>query len=89
MSPEQAAGERAIDGRSDIYSLGVVAYEMLTVEPPHTGNTVQAIIARILTERPPPMRISRPSIPEYVELQATLAVTNERPNPLVMTVIPA
>jgi serine/threonine-protein kinase len=67
MSPEQATGDRVIDGRSDIYSLGAVAYEMLTGEPPHTGNTSQAIIARMLTEKPRPMRTSRPTIPENVE----------------------
>jgi len=67
MSPEQATGDRVIDGRSDIYSLGAVAYEMLTGEPPHTGSTSQAIIARMLTEKPRPMRTSRPTIPEYVE----------------------
>jgi eukaryotic-like serine/threonine-protein kinase len=67
MSPEQATGDRVIDGRSDIYSLGALTYEMLTGEPPHTGNTSQAIIARMLTEKPRPMRTTRSSIPEYVE----------------------
>ena len=67
MSPEQATGDRTIDGRSDIYSLGAVAYEMLTGEPPHTGSTSQAIIARMLTENPRPMRTTRPSIPEHVD----------------------
>ncbi len=67
MSPEQATGDRVIDGRSDIYSLGAVAYEMFTGEPPHTGNTSQAIIARMLTEKPRPMRTSRAAIPEHVE----------------------
>ena len=51
MSPEQATGDRAIDARSDIYSLAAVTYEMLTGEPPHTGSTAQAIIARVLTEQ--------------------------------------
>ena len=54
MSPEQAAGEREIDGRSDVYSLGVVLYEMLVGEPPFTGPTAQAIIARRFTESPAP-----------------------------------
>ncbi|HEX6574323.1 MAG TPA: protein kinase [Gemmatimonadaceae bacterium] len=67
MSPEQATGDRVIDGRSDIYSLGALTYEMLTAEPPHTGSTSQAIIARMLTEKPRSMRATRSSIPEYVE----------------------
>jgi eukaryotic-like serine/threonine-protein kinase len=67
MSPEQATGERMIDARTDIYSLGVLTYEMLTGEPPHIGNTSQAIIARVLTDRPRSIRQSRPSVPEHVE----------------------
>jgi eukaryotic-like serine/threonine-protein kinase len=67
MSPEQATGDRVIDGRSDIYSLAAVTYEMLTGEPPHTGATAQAIIARVLTEQPRSVRASRPSVPEHVE----------------------
>src|SRR6267378_1744865 len=60
MSPEQATGDRVIDARTDIYSLGAVIYEMLAGESPHTGTTAQAIIARMLTEKPRPMRTSRP-----------------------------
>jgi serine/threonine-protein kinase len=67
MSPEQATGDRVIDGRTDIYSLGAVLYEMLTGDPPHLGNTAQAIIAKVLTERPPRVRLARDTVPEYVE----------------------
>jgi len=66
MSPEQATGDRAIDARTDIYSLGALTYEMLTGEPPHTGSTSQAIIARVLTEKPRSIRASRPSVPVHV-----------------------
>jgi TolB-like protein/Flp pilus assembly protein TadD len=55
MSPEQASGERPLDGRSDIYSLGAVLYELLAGEPPFTGPTAQAIISRALTETPRPL----------------------------------
>src|SRR5688572_20956551 len=67
MSPEQATGDRVIDARTDIYSLGAVSYEMLTGEPPHTGNTSQAVIARVLTERPRGIRATRPNVPDNVE----------------------
>jgi eukaryotic-like serine/threonine-protein kinase len=67
MSPEQAAGDRLIDARSDIYALAAVLYEMLTGEPPHTGLTVQAIVARVLTERPRSIRGSRDAVPEHVD----------------------
>ncbi len=55
MSPEQAMGEREITARTDIYALGCVLYEMLTGEPPFTGATAQAIVARVMTEDPRPM----------------------------------
>ncbi len=55
MSPEQAAGESAVDGRSDIYSLGCVLHEMLTGRPPFSGPTAQAIITKHLTQAPPPL----------------------------------
>jgi serine/threonine-protein kinase len=67
MSPEQATGDRAIDGRTDIYSLGAVTYEMLAGDPPYLGSTAQAIIARVLTERPRSVRASRANVPVFVE----------------------
>ncbi len=66
MSPEQATGERAVDARSDIYSLGCVAYEMLTGDPPHTASTVQAIVAKVLTETPSPVTRTRTMVPPNV-----------------------
>jgi serine/threonine-protein kinase len=67
MSPEQAAGDREIDGRSDIYSLACVLYEMLTGDPPHTGSTVQAVVAKVLVEKPRSVRAQRDRIPEHVD----------------------
>jgi serine/threonine-protein kinase len=67
MSPEQAAGDRALDARTDVYSLGVVLYEMLAGEPPYTGATAQAILARRFSEAPRPLRTLRETIPEPVE----------------------
>ena len=67
MSPEQATGDRIIDGRSDIYSLGAVLYEMLGGEPPHTGTTGQAIIAKLMTEEPRPLTALRRLVPAHVD----------------------
>jgi serine/threonine-protein kinase len=66
MSPEQAAGERALTGRSDIYSLGVVTYEMLSGEPPFKGPTAQAVVARVMTEEPRPLTTQRRTVPPHV-----------------------
>jgi TolB-like protein/Tfp pilus assembly protein PilF len=68
MSPEQASGDRTLDARSDQYSLGAVAYEMLTGEPPHTGATAQAIIVRLMTETPRSIRATRPAVPPTMDL---------------------
>ena len=67
MSPEQAMGERAIDARTDQYALGAVTYEMIGGEPPFTGQTVQAIIAKALSERPVPLHTLRDTVPVEVE----------------------
>jgi Tol biopolymer transport system component len=67
MSPEQAMGERVIDARSDIYALGAMTYEMLTGDAPFSGSTVQAIVARVLTEKPTPLHTLRDTVPPAVE----------------------
>ena len=67
MSPEQATGDRQLDARSDLYSLAAVLYEMLAGEPPITGPTVQALIAKLLTERPTRLRVVRDTVPESVD----------------------
>ncbi|NIM52945.1 MAG: protein kinase [Gemmatimonadales bacterium] len=67
MSPEQAMGQLDVDARSDIYSLGCVAYEMLAGDPPFTGTNPQAILARKTLEPPPALRTARDTVPEAVE----------------------
>jgi TolB-like protein/Flp pilus assembly protein TadD len=67
MSPEQAAGDRNVDARSDIYAVGAVTYEMLAGEPPVTGATVQAMIAKLMTERPTSLRVLRDTVPPAVD----------------------
>jgi Tol biopolymer transport system component len=67
MSPEQAMGEREIGPRSDVYALGAMSYEMLAGEPPFTGPNSQAIVAKVLTEQPPPLRPKRPTVPPAAE----------------------
>src|SRR4029453_15282861 len=66
MSPEQAAGERDVDGRSDLYSLGCVLYEMLGGQPPFTGPTTPSIIRQHMVEAPRPIANLRPSVPAPV-----------------------
>src|SRR5262245_42657897 len=74
MSPEQAMGEREITARSDIYALGAVTYEMLIGEPPFSGPTAQAIVAKVLTEEPRPLIPRRRSISPEVEATVLTAL---------------
>jgi eukaryotic-like serine/threonine-protein kinase len=74
MSPEQAAGDKSLDARSDVYSLGCVLYEMLAGEPPFTGPTAQAIIAKRFSGEVPRVRQARPSVPEPVDAAVTRAL---------------
>ena len=67
MSPEQASSGAGLDGRSDVYSLGCVAYEMLAGEPPFTGPSSQAVIARHAADPPRSMRVVRPGVPLALE----------------------
>jgi serine/threonine-protein kinase len=66
MSPEQAMGDRILDARSDVYSLAAVVYEMLAGEPPYTGPTAQAIVAKVITEKPVPVTVHRDTVPPHV-----------------------
>jgi serine/threonine-protein kinase len=75
MSPEQAAGDRSIDARSDVYSLAAVLYEALTGTPPHSGPTAQAIIARLLTEPPTPVHVLRRGVPPAVDAAVARALS--------------
>ena len=67
MSPEQASGDKGLDARTDLYSLAAVLYEMVAGEAPYTGATTQALIVKRLTEPPPSVRSTRPSVPEPVD----------------------
>src|SRR5512141_779289 len=67
MSPEQSAGERDLDARSDVYALGCVLYEMLAGQAPFTGPTAQAVLARHAVDPVPPLRTVRQAIPPSLE----------------------
>ena len=67
MSPEQATGDRELTARTDVYALGCVLYEMLAGDPPFTGSNVQAVIAKLLVEKPLGLRAIRDTIPANIE----------------------
>ncbi|HEX9729412.1 MAG TPA: serine/threonine-protein kinase, partial [Gemmatimonadales bacterium] len=74
MSPEQATAEKEITGRSDIYSLGSVLYEMLAGEPPHMGNSAQQVIMKIIAEDAKPVTNLRKSVPPHVAAAVAKAI---------------
>jgi serine/threonine-protein kinase len=74
MSTEQASGAKDLDARTDIYSLGCVLYEMLAGQPPYTGATAQAILARKAVESVPSLRVVRETVPPAVERVVTRAL---------------
>ena len=80
MSPEQAAGEREIDGRSDLYSLGVVTYQMLTGELPFNAPTVAGILMKQITEPAPVLHLARPEVPEDLSLAVAQCLEKDPEN---------
>jgi serine/threonine-protein kinase len=78
MSPEQAAGSRTLDHRTDIYSLGCLIYEMLAGEPPFTGRTAQIIAARHLKEPVPSLLTIRPDLPSWIQKVVERAMAKDR-----------
>jgi eukaryotic-like serine/threonine-protein kinase len=80
MSPEQAAGEREIDGRSDVYSLGVVSFQMLTGELPFSAPTVAGILMKQITEPAPDIRTRRADVPEDLALAVSRCLEKDPEN---------
>src|ERR1051325_11039468 len=78
MSPEQASGESDLDGRSDLYSLGCMVYEMLAGAPPFAGSNPQSVIMKRFSEKPASLRAAVPGLPEPVE-RAVMRALERRP----------
>lgn len=77
LSPEQASGEREVDHRADIFSLGCVVYEMLAGQPPFAGSNFMAILAKQLTSSAPSVRTHRSEVPEYLAVAVSRALAKE------------
>ena len=77
MSPEQSTGDRQIDGRSDLYSLGVVGYQMLTGEPPFEAVSTPALLVKHLSERPEPIMSRRRGVPPDLERAVMLLLEKD------------
>jgi serine/threonine-protein kinase len=80
MSPEQAAGERTIDGRSDLYSLGIVAYQMLAGEPPFVAGSTPAMLVKHISERPVPIQQRRADMPDDLARAVMLLLEKDPAN---------
>ncbi|HEX4468064.1 MAG TPA: protein kinase, partial [Gemmatimonadaceae bacterium] len=80
MSPEQAAGERTIDGRSDLYSLGIVAYQMLAGEPPFVAGSTPAMLVKHISERPLPIQQRRADMPDDLARAVMLLLEKDPAN---------
>ena len=78
MSPEQALGERELDGRSDLYSLAVVGYHMLAGETPFKASNTPAMLVKHVSERPRPIRERRPEVPAYLAVAIDRALSKRR-----------
>ena len=80
MSPEQSVGEREIDGRSDLYSLGVVGYQMLTGDPPFEAQSTPALLMKHVSERPEPVEMRRSGVPPDLARAVMLCLEKDPAN---------